>query len=286
MNAPGHTPADLRHIAWVMCATLRCRLRSLRAHAHPAPLIVLGNQKSGTTAIAALLARYAGLPVTLDMPAICWSIQGLLRAERPLETFARKYRSYFSAQIIKEPWLTFLAPQVAEVVPRATFLLVVRDPRDNIRSICDRLAVRGDHDDTPRAIHRLTRGWREIFLTESPADAAETHYIESLAQRWRQAARVPKELGAAKVTVIRYEDFLDDKAGCIARLARGLGRDQAEDIAHLVDLPFQPLGPNRNVDWQDFFGPRNLSRIERICADEMQALAYPPASRSGQCASS
>ena len=273
MHALRRKVADARYMCQVVCATLGCRLRSRGAQAHPEPIVVLGNQKSGTTAIAGLLARHTGLSVTLDMPAICLAIDGLLRGTRSLEAFARTYRWYFSNAIIKEPWLTFLATQTKEIVPGATFVLVVRDPRDNIRSICDRLGVRGDSDSDPPAIRRLTRGWREVFPDEAEV-AERLHYVESLARRWRRAARVVEELAPTTVRVVRYEDFVADKAACIARLARDLGREPAEDVRGIVDKPFQPAGRSRDVAWSDFFGPSNLSRIERICADEMERYGY------------
>ena len=42
-------------------------LRRRLARVHPAPTFLLGSQKSGTTAIAALLGKCTGLPTTLDL---------------------------------------------------------------------------------------------------------------------------------------------------------------------------------------------------------------------------
>jgi hypothetical protein len=75
------------------------------------------------------------------------------------------------------------------------------------------------------------------------------------------------------MVLIRYEDFLEDKTGEIARLAERLGLARINDISDKVDTQYQPRG-NRGIDWHTFFGEGNLKRIERICSDRMHLLGY------------
>ncbi|RME38856.1 MAG: hypothetical protein D6788_06610, partial [Planctomycetota bacterium] len=115
------------------------------ARPHPAPVIVLGNQKSGTTVIAALLAESAGCAVTLDIffrfrrPVLA----RLLTGRDSLDRFIRRHPYWFSHPIIKEPSLTFFHDDLRRLFPSARFVFIVRDPRDNIRSILNRLRLPG-----------------------------------------------------------------------------------------------------------------------------------------------
>ena len=50
-----------------MIRQLLVEVQSVNAGVNPTPVIILGNQKSGTTAIAALLAETTGKTVALDL---------------------------------------------------------------------------------------------------------------------------------------------------------------------------------------------------------------------------
>jgi hypothetical protein len=77
------------------------------------------------------------------------------------------------------------------------------------------------------------------------------------------------------MVLIKYEDFMKDKAATIMGLARALGRQPRHDISDKVDVQYQSRG-DRDVKWVDFFGPNNLARLERICAVRMAAFGYVP----------
>lgn len=237
-------------------------------------IIVLGNSKSGTTVIAALLAEYGGLSVTLDF----WprlrrpSTLAAVHAGRlPFDRFVRRFRADFSRDVVKDPHLTFLYPQLAERFPRARFVMVIRDPRDNIRSILNRLDLPGDLDDLdPGAYHGMRPLWEGIL--KSPWLGVTGSYIERLAARWSLGAGVYLE-NPDRMALIRYEDFVADKMGAIAGLATRLGLSGRGRIEDKLDTRFQPPG-DRSVGWQEFFGRVNLAAIERICEDEARSLGY------------
>jgi len=238
------------------------------------PIIVLGNQKSGTTVIAALLAQYGGLSVTLDIRGIYEPAQTKLhKGDLTFAEFVRRNKHEFSRDIIKEPCLTFLYPSIVDEFPEAKFVMVIRDPRDNIRSILNRLQIPGDlgnldshYLDAIRPEWRLTLDGRWLGLTGS-------NYIEMLAARWNLAADIYRQNSDDGILLIRYEDFVADKIGVIASLAHKLRLSQKNDIAEKVDIQYQPRG-NRNISWEDFFGAENLYRIERICANNMRIFNY------------
>lgn len=237
-----------------------------------APIIVLGNQKSGTTAIAALLAHHAGLSVTLDIPALWRGVEVDIReGRRSLATIVKKRRVAFRRDVIKEPYLSFMYPSVRETFPAARYVTVVRDPRDNIRSVLNRLNLPGHLHDVDR--EPLSDRWQRWF---DPRAVGLEHatYIEVAATRWNIAAdtylRNPQ-----CVVLARYEDFIADKVTFIATLADRVGLRHAAGIDHLVDVQFQPRG-QRALHWQKFFGNANLETIESLCGDRMKELGYGP----------
>ena len=236
--------------------------------ARPDPLIVLGNQRSGTTAIAALLGRISGRPVMLDVERI----HRVHAGELTLAEFVRRNRYSFSRPILKEPCLTFLVDELEALFPGACYAMVLRDPRDNIRSILNRLGLKGDAETLdPAVFERIPRAWQFVVDGAWMGLKGDNH-VAMLAQRWAAAAETYLTR-AESMAPVRYEDFSQDKAGTIRALAHRLGLPLRRDITSWLDRPFQPPG-EREASWEHFFGPRNLRRIETICAGGMEALGY------------
>ena len=275
-------PARLGRQLSALVDVIRRYLAQPFATPNPAPIIVLGSPKTGTTAIAALLAAYGDLSATLDL----WprlrrpeTLAAVHDGSMPFEDFVDRFRAEFARDLVKDPHLTFLYPHLARRFPDARYVLVVRDPRDTIRSILNRLELPGDLDELrPEHYQRMRPLWQAII--DAPwLDVGTGNYVERLARRWSLAARVGLDHPDA-VERIRFEDFLQDKAGAIAELAGRLGIERRAEIESRVDRPFQPPG-DRSVAWSDFFGRANLAAIERICEPESRALGYPPSTADG-----
>ena len=177
--------------------------------------------------------------------------------------FKKSINHYFN--INKCPKLTFFYPELKSCFPGSTFALIVRDPRDTIRSFLNRRGIPGhlSEFESTRIASRLA-GYPFLPFP---------HYIQRLAHRWRLAANVylnhPND-----VVLIRYEDFLDNKSSYIAELAERLGLRNVHDISLKVDEQYTRAGDHR-ITWQEFFGERNLSLIERICRLDIESLGYP-----------
>ncbi len=245
------------------------------------PIIILGKEKSGTTAIAALLAERTGSSITLDMPSL-WgtTVVNLYTGKRTFHEYVRRNRPYFSRDIIKEPELTFIYPSVKARFPRARFVMIVRDPRDNIRSVLNRVQIEGSRERLDAGtLAGITEEWRIVLDGGWLGLRGET-YIEMAAARWNRAADVYLH-HADDMVLVRYEDFMDEKAGTIDRLAERLELPLTNDIRGKLDVQYQPRG-NRDVPWEQFFGDRNLRRIERTCMKRMKKLGYFPYDEGGE----
>lgn len=257
-------------------------VRNRRAGLHPAPVFVLGNQKAGTTAIAALLAECAGQEYVHDtLYRRKKRLKDLLDENPTVAEFARSAPELFKASVIKDNDFTFLVPELRLAFPKARFVFIVRDPRDNIRSMLNRLEYSGAQDDLSaserEALRQRLPGWYEI-LTGASFGEDGGHYIDVLAARWVRAARVYLDRPET-MTLVRYEDFDAAKRATVEDLARTLGFPVVADVTASQDKQFQPLG-DRTVTWPDFFGPANLERIDRICGPYLARFGYPRADGS------
>ena len=255
---------------------LRRAVREPFARINPRPVIVLGNQKSGTSAVAGLVASATRRSVALDLrneqtasPAFIACRLGRL----PFSELVRRNRLDFSRDIVKEPNLSVLFEQVRSTFPDSPVILIVRDPYDNIRSLLNWMRIPGDRRDIPPgAAERLTSVQRSV-LHAGWLGIRANDYIESLAYRWNLIADVHLD-EPDRVGLVRYEDFCADKAGVIGRIAELLGLAVRHDISGEVDRQFQPRG-DRSVRRESFFGV-NLARITALCEERMRRLGYRP----------
>jgi len=245
------------------------------ARVHPSPIIILGNQKSGTTAIAALLSEMTGLSATLDLEKEMKDpvIDRVKTGGLSMREFVGRNKLDFSRDMIKEPSLSPFFHELAGEFPRARFVMVIRDPRDNIRSILNRLKIPGSLAEIPADERsRITRAW-ELIIDGRWLGLDGKSYIEMLAQRWNYITDLYLA-NPGRMILVKYEDFSKDKTGTLHGLADTLGLEKKRDVSSRLDVQFQPAG-DRSVRWNDFFGPQNLLAIETICAGRMRSLGYP-----------
>ncbi len=239
------------------------------------PILVLGNEKSGTTAIAALLGYSSGLSVSLDIPRLeDLALKNRLFTGKmsPLELVLNN-RLDFSRDIVKEPILTFFLPELIHLFPRSKIIFVVRDPRENIRSILDRCGIPGDRDNLgEEEVRHVILGWRRVLEGEWIGEGE--CYIEILASRWNVATDQYFQ-NQERLILVKYEDFIKNKVGEIARLTKKLNLASKKDIVRRVDFQYQGRGQNRGISWYEFFGETNLAKIEGICGSRMKRFGYP-----------
>ena len=253
---------------------LRRYVMNSTARVNHRPIIILGNQKSGTTAIASLLAQATDKSVTLDLSErwLPWHWARDIHAGRlSFQALVMQARLEFSRDIVKEPALTHMYSYLEECFPNAQYVLIVRDPRDNIRSILDRVDLPG----TPtrfdaQQLTSLKPGWRKV-LDGTRLGFRRDRWPDNLSEKWNHCADIHLE-NPEEVLLLKYEDFQADKCAQIALLAARLGLPVTQDVSETVDIQYQPRGRRRSMPWIDFFGAENLSRIERICCERMRKL--------------
>ncbi|HUP17705.1 MAG TPA: sulfotransferase [Acidimicrobiia bacterium] len=253
---------------------IRHRFGNTFATRHPAPIFILGNQKSGTSAIALLLGEISGLTATNDLRREIGDqlILPIRAGQVPFSRLLRRNRLDFSRAIIKHPNLTLIYEELRQAFPRAKFAFVIREPSDNIRSILDRLDLPGtlDQIDSDRWSN-LPAAWRAILQGDG-LELASSRPAEVLAHRWNLIADVYLDR-TQQMQLIRYEDFVADKVGTLRVLAESLGLRETKDISASVDRQYQPRGSHRGIDPWEFFGD-NLEFITGICRVRMERFGY------------
>ncbi|MCB9079914.1 MAG: sulfotransferase [Anaerolineaceae bacterium] len=263
--------------SWV---TKRYQLRELwrrkTAKLNPQPILIFGNQKSGTSAITALLAEATGLTYTIDILCRYPGLEESLLYDRTnFEEMIARARYYFSKNIIKDPSFTFFYPDLCYRFPQAQRVFVLRDPRHNIRSILNRLQLPGHLEDLSdnhwHIISTRFPAWYPVLDGRAAGHKGST-YIETLARRCRHIFQIYLT-NQNEVVPIYYEAFNRHKVHSINRLAEQLGLPIVNSIEPKKDIQFQPKG-DTSVTLESFFGPTNLKLIKDTCRPEMIRLGY------------
>ena len=234
-------------------------------------MIVFGNQKSGTSVIASLLADLGGLSKTIDIPPL-WRDEGaeIVHGRARFGDVVRRHPSYFATELIKEPMMTFFVGQVLDEFPRARCAFVVRDPRDNIRSLLDSRKLPGN---LPELTDELRAALGGRVTVDSRVWGGEgENYIGVLAHRWNLAAGGYVE-HRERLRLAKYEEFMQAKLAFLGALASDLDIAARHDVSDKLEHDYQPRG-NRGAKWGEFFGADNLARIERICGERMAVFGY------------
>jgi hypothetical protein len=234
---------------------------------------VLGVQKSGTTAIASLLALLTTETLASDFtqrdPAGFRT--RVFDREIPFSEVVRRHRRSFDCGVVKDPNLTFFAEDLLAMFEKTRFVFVCRDPRETIRSQLDWMGLPGDELEIDTAtVSRAS--WRMLLDGRWPRVQGAS-YIERLAARWCLGADIFLAR-RSDLRLMRYEDFESDKVGALHRLAFDVGLSPSADVVSEVDTQFQPRGNRR--PWLQVFGEHNLRLIESTCARQMEELAYGP----------
>ncbi|MFC4558007.1 sulfotransferase domain-containing protein [Virgibacillus kekensis] len=240
------------------------------------PIFVLGNQKSGTSAIGALLAEIADKTVTIDLLGIYEPTQSKLhQGQISFKEFVERNKYDFSREVIKEPSLTFLYDEIKSYFNSPKNVFIIRNPYDNIRSILNRVDIPGNVDnisaDYKEKWNHANENWKKVIDSRWLGINGE-NYIEWMSYRWLRCIEI-YEQNKDDFILIKYEDFKRDKVNSIKQLAKELNLPIVNDISDKVDIQYQPAG-NRSVNKLDFFGERNIERINNICEEKMKEYDY------------
>lgn len=255
---------------------VREKWRRRFSYIHPNPVLVFGNQKSGTSAIATLLGEATGLSYTIDMFCLYGDLEErLLQSKTSLDELLDCARFYFSKDIIKEPGLTFFYKELCSHFPNSPQVFVLRNPYNNIRSILNRVGIPGNLDNLEESHWQYIREkfpYWHVILDGTLAGHKGDSYIETLALRCRKVFEI--YLNSQKsFTPVYYESFKTNKVRTIHQLAYELNLPIKKSIESIKDTQFQPKG-NSSIDIETFFGNKNLKLIREVCGEVALKVGY------------
>lgn len=256
-------------------ASRRLLLRKREINA--SPIIVTGNQKSGTSAIASLLAAAMGEQSTVDIFDKFGRLEyRLLDGRMGFEDFMKRSAPYWSCKVVKEPEFFLFLGEIRSRFPDCPVVYIVRDPYSNIRSILDRLGLScrqaemikpGDSGICPGAPL-----W-DLFFDPDRMPYGGRNGLEMLARRWSHAVNVYKAANVVgNVHLVKYEDFMRGKKAFIEKLVVDLGYSVCADISSGLDVQFQPKGRVKARD--EFFSSEQIDMISAVCAPQMRVVGY------------
>lgn len=243
-------------------AALEWLLKNLITRPAIKPIVILGNQKSGTSAVAALLAKATGQTASIDlkMQVVCPLYDRLESGNLSFTRFVGINSYSFSRQIVKEPELTFHYDQLIRRFPHSKVVFVHREATENIRSIYERLGFSGDTATIPNSkLAHLPRAWQLILGCDKFGDDQSVPVLENLCQRWNIAAET-EIMAGNRAEHISYKAFKKDKEPTIRNLAERLSLPIKHSIREDLNINYQP--PSRSgLKAANFFPQHNLDLI-------------------------
>ena len=239
-------------------------------------IIVLGNQKSGSSAIANLIAEYSDISRTIDIPEFIQYQSKIIKGEKNFSSFIKKYPYRFSKYLLKDNHFSFYINDVEQCFPDSYILFVMRHPLDNIRSILDRVNMSGT--DIIQSFNyienKIEPNWKPILSNEFlPQISNKLLLYEGLAIRWKVAAQLYLK-SKNKAQLVKYEEFDKNKMKTIQNICNLLNLKEKRDITPKLDYNFQQKGKNRNKNIIEFFDKEIIEKVEALCEEEMRELGY------------
>lgn len=225
---------------------------------------VIGCERSGTSAVSRLLSVGSGYSLLDDppeswysYPVIYWQGHGL---SLKLWWKLRKYH------IVKVPGFATILPYLKKrFVGNFTALYCIRDPRDVVASVLERLEQ---------------GGYSPLFTDVTWLGIQVADRVEAISWRWRKylECALHYRRRGGKVVFIKYEDFCHDRLGALLKCAERLNISfHSSKVRPLLETQF-----GKNWDktirgagrWQNDLDEFDVQKTTGICGDLMRAWDY------------
>jgi len=261
--APMVRPA-IRVGKWVLTA-----YRNATSTVNPRLILIVAHPRSGTTAVATLLAKHCGLRAFTQTGPWTRADADIVTGRRTMAEVIARNRYPFSLDIMSAADAGSFLPQMKAALPEMRVVFLLRDPRDVICSVLERI----NKGDTSTIVvsdldyRYLQTDWLGII---------EQDPIRKLALRWNKWLELAKS--ADGVLFRRYEDFLEDKRKFISDLADHLGLPSRFDISGEMDRQMSKHGGDIRIRgagrWEEMLPTATARLIEATCRDGMLAFGY------------
>lgn len=228
-------------------------------------LWIFGMQKSGTSAIAALLAHRSGKSVTIDTPLLWHPYSTHIKSGiLDLGQHVKNNPYPFSKDIIKEPSASLMIDFIKCYFELQRFVFIVRNPFDVIRSILNRLNLTGNG--VVLNIDSVNKNWQPMFVDGE-------NYVKKLADIYVKVYSQEHYLNHPNCVLVKYEDFKHNKECFIDDLCDSLGLKKVNSIESVKNKQFQPKGKQVD-DFRAYFGETNFNLILKTTIKQLEYFDY------------
>lgn len=239
--------------------------------------VFMGHQKSGTTAIANLLAKrtqmsYSNDPVYFSCKESNKAVKLLEDESEEFVSIMRAHRGLFFREVVKDPDFSFAPCLISKMYPAAKIIFISRNPYDIVRSIYNRLDISGQIEAKKipmSAMKNPTCQWDYIINGEIGCSKQVT---ERLAARIEETT-VQYLKHNDKMILVKYEEFMSNKGKFIDELADNLGFEKKSDITDYLNNQFQPKGQS-GITSDEFFSRENARLISKACPITLSEFTY------------
>ena len=242
-------------------------------------LVVLGHQKTGTTAIASLLAHSANMSFSSDpiyemSPSNSEFLQVFFDKTDEFNRIANKNSKLFFQQVVKDLDYILSFDKVFKLYPSAKFVFIIREPHQIIRSIFNRLSIDGTTELSNISTDKLyqpTANW-DYIINGEPTSNDNMSIVERLASRIEETT-LSYLKNKNNLKLIKYEDFKANKSEYIKKTLKEMDLPCLRDISTVENYQFQPKGDHK-VLIEEFFGKKNYDLITQICSTTISRFGY------------
>lgn len=198
-----------------------------------------------------------------------------------MEEVIASNRYPFSFDIMSAADAGSFLPQLKSALPEMRVVFLLRDPRDMICSVLERIN-KGDTS----TIEVSDPHYR--YLQTDWLGITEPDPIRKLALRWNKWLELARTMDG--VLYVQYEAFIQDKQGTIADLAVRLGLPSKFDISGEMDRQMSKDGRDIRIRgagrWEQMLPEATARLIEETCREGMLAFGYStdgraPSSQAG-----
>jgi len=236
------------------------------------PLLITGSPKSGTSVIAAAYAEMVNQSLTLDLRCILEpNLSLLLSGRMKFNQLVERYSYEFRSDVIKEPWLSCLLPDVLDTYPDSFVVFIVRHPIQNVRSILERLGLKPLNGHTSiSSLPWMSSDWLSVLK----GGAVKTDdYVRNLALRWVEMVNNFHQIGTERKMIIRYEDFIANKLNVLKKINDKINNSIWTENIRASKVQYGFCGKYRENPY-DLLGFDNAMKIYEITRGEMQQFDY------------
>ncbi len=227
-------------------------------------ICVVGCERSGTSAISSLIAESNKLSF-LDDPEYTWYLYPLINVHPEIVSL-KLIEDINRHQIVKVPGFATILPYLRKNnYSDFKTIYVVRDPRDNIASL----------------IERMRQSYTGLFVSVDWLGIKPHNPLEALAYRWKRYLDIAieyHEKNPDDILFVKYEDFLENKSEVIKMLSSFCGyQPDINIIEQLKDRQFRKswsdtiAGAKR---YEKELSADQINLISSICAEYIKYFKY------------